>query len=43
MLAPVLHVYMDALHTVFLACAAITLIAFGLSWMLKNSPLRATR
>jgi EmrB/QacA subfamily drug resistance transporter len=43
MLAPVLHVYMDALHTVFLACAAITLTAFGLSWTLKDSPSRATR
>jgi len=43
MLAPVLQLYMDALHTVFLACAAITLIAFGLSWTLKESPLRTTR
>ena len=35
-LAPVLHVYMNALHSVFLACAAITLIAFALSWTLSE-------
>jgi hypothetical protein len=30
-LAPLRHVYRNALHTVFLACVAITLIAFALS------------
>ena len=38
-LAPVLDVYMNALHTVFIACAAITLIAFALSWTLRDFAL----
>jgi EmrB/QacA subfamily drug resistance transporter len=42
-LAPVLHIYMNALHIVFLTCAAITLVAFALSWTLRELPLRVTR
>ena len=35
-MTPILQVYMNALHTVFLARAGITLIAFGLSWTLTE-------
>jgi EmrB/QacA subfamily drug resistance transporter len=34
--------FVDALQPVFVVGAAVTLVAFGLAWMLKEVPLRAT-
>ena len=36
-----LHAFVDALQPVFLVGAAVTLVAFVLSWLLKEVPLRA--
>ena len=37
-----LHAFVDALSPVFLVGAALTLLAFGLSWLLREVPLRGT-
>ena len=37
-----LHAFVDALQPVFLVGAAVTLVAFGLAWLLKEVPLRTT-
>ncbi len=36
------HAYATSLHTVFLAAVPVGALAFGLSWTLKEVPLRAT-
>ncbi|NBH09291.1 MDR family MFS transporter [Amycolatopsis sp. SID8362] len=40
--APVIKVYSDALHVVFLAAAPVGLVAFALAFFLKEVPLRDT-
>ncbi|SAL14076.1 EmrB/QacA family drug resistance transporter [Caballeronia arvi] len=35
-----LHAFAGSMHTVYLVAACIALIAFGLSWFLKDHPLR---
>jgi EmrB/QacA subfamily drug resistance transporter len=40
--APYIASFAAALHPVFLAAAAISLTAFGLSWLLRDLPLRKT-
>ena len=37
-----LHAFVAALQPVFLVGAAVTLVAFGLTWLLKEVPLRTT-
>jgi EmrB/QacA subfamily drug resistance transporter len=37
-----LHAFVSALQPVFLVGAAVTLVAFGLTWLLKEVPLRTT-
>ena len=37
-----LHAFVDALQPVFMVGAAVTLVAFGLAWLLKEVPLRNT-
>jgi EmrB/QacA subfamily drug resistance transporter len=43
---PVRHAYIEAvtlsLHPLFLTAAAVTLVAFALTWLLQEVPLRAT-
>jgi EmrB/QacA subfamily drug resistance transporter len=41
--APFLEVFMSALHVVFLCAAVVSVIAFALSWFLKEMPLRSHR
>jgi hypothetical protein len=46
-LPPAIHeayvaAYAAALHPVFLTASGVMLIAFGLSWMLRDVPLRET-
>ena len=38
--AEFLHAFVDALYPFFLVGAAMTLVAFGLSWSLREVPLR---
>jgi hypothetical protein len=38
--APYVESFAAALHPVFLAASAISLVAFGLSWLLRDVPLR---
>jgi EmrB/QacA subfamily drug resistance transporter len=40
--APYIAAFAAALHPVFLAASAISLTAFGLSWLLRDVPLRKT-
>jgi predicted MFS family arabinose efflux permease len=40
MLTPVLEVFVDALHVVFLAAAIVAAFAFALSWFVREVPLR---
>ena len=40
--AEFLHAFVDALQPVFMVGAAVTLVAFVLSWLLKEVPLRST-
>jgi EmrB/QacA subfamily drug resistance transporter len=40
--AGVLHAYSLALHPVFLVAAPVALVAFALSWFLREVPLRST-
>lgn len=40
--APIVHAYAQALHVVFLAGVPVALVAFALSWFLKEVPLRGT-
>ena len=35
-----LHAFAGSMHTVYLVAACIALIAFALSWFLKDHPLR---
>jgi EmrB/QacA subfamily drug resistance transporter len=35
-----LHAFAGSMHTVYLAAASVALIAFGLSWLLEDHPLR---
>ena len=37
-----LHAFVDALQPVFLVGAALTAVAFGLAWLLREVPLRGT-
>ena len=37
-----LHAFVDALQPVFLVGAALTCVAFGLAWLLREVPLRGT-
>ena len=37
-----LHAFVDALQPVFIVGAAVTLVAFGLAWLLKEVPLRGS-